>query len=319
MAGLAIVCTAPVATAEPSELTGLRARLDKLVNEGDFSAALKVSQSMVARSAAIHGAGHLETARCMLEEASLHMALGEYGEATRLYGRALGIRESQLGVQDTSVADILVKNAESLHADSQTDQAIAVLRRAIAIREEKLGADHADTADAVNRLGVCFFAKEEHEDAAALFERCLVIREKSLGPLHPDTAQALTNLSRVYRERENYEKAKMLVVRAYGIRSEAFGKDHELTVDSVDDMGLIWFLEENYEGAEKCFGRVLEFRRGHFGDDDPQVPRTVNLLVAAYRAQGKEAEAVALEGEFDSTKGDAAATPEDAVKEIIKK
>jgi tetratricopeptide (TPR) repeat protein len=307
------------ARAEPTDLGSLRQRLDALVGKGDLEGAIRVAQTVVARVTALHGPDHLETARSLSIEANLHAAIGSHLEALRLYTRALAIRESQLGPHDPSVADVLVASAEILTVGARLGDAVPLLQRAITIREDKLGPNHPDTADALNRLGVCLFAKAEYNEAAMFFERCLVIQEKTLGPMHPDTAQALTNLSSVYRERENYEKAKMLVARAYAIRSEAFGKEHEWTVDSVDDMGLIRLLEGNYEGAEKCFGRVLEFRRSHFGDDDPQVPRTANLLIAAYRAQGKEAEAAALESEFDSVKGDAAATPEDAVEEIIEK
>ena len=304
------------ARAEPTDLASLRQRLGVLVAKGDQEGALRVAQTVVARVTALHGPDHLETARSLCNEANLHAAIGSYLEAQRLYTRALAIRESQLGPHDPAVADVLVASAGVLQVDARHGDAIPLLQRAIGIREEKLGLNHPDTADALNRLGVCLFAKEEYTQAATFFERCLVIQEKTLGPMHPDTAKALTNLSSVYRERENYEKAKMLVVRAYAIRSEALGKEHELTVDSVDDLGMIWFLEGNYEGAEKCFGRVLEFRRGHFGDDDPQVPRTANLLIAAYRAQGKEAEAAALEQSFASAEPDSTPTGEDAPKEI---
>jgi len=307
------------ARAEPTDLASLRQRVGVLVGEGDQEGALRVAQTVVARVTALHGPDHLETARSLCDEANLHAAIGSYLEAQRLYTRALAIRESQLGPHDPSVADVLLASAEVLQVDSRHGDAIPLLQRAITIREDKLGPKHPGTADALNELGVCLFVKEEYNEAATVFERCLVIQEKTLGPMHPDTARALTNLGHVYRQRENYEKAEMLVVRAYGIFSEAFGKDHEVTVDSVDDMGLIWFLEGNYEGAEKCFGRVLEFRRSHFGEDDPQITCTANLLIAAYRAQGKEAEADALEQVFASTKTDSTPTGEDTPKEINNK
>lgn len=308
---LAAACAAVPATADTTDLARLRSRLSVLIANGDNEEALKLAQTVVTRVTAIHGPDHLETARCLCDEARLNADVGSYLEALRLYARATSIRESQLGLNDPSVADLLVASAGVLQADARSEEAAPLLRRALAIREEQLGAGHPDTADTLNQLGVCLFAQEAYDEAGALFERCLVIREKILGPMHPNTAQALTNLGVVYREREHYEKAKMLVFRAFAIRSKALGKDHEDTVDSIDDLGMIWLLEENYEGAEQCFKRVLDFRRSQFGDDDPLVPRTAQLLIAAYRAQGKEDTAAALERDL-GTATDTAVPDRDA-------
>lgn len=304
------------ARAEPTDLASLRQRLDALVLKGDHEAALKVAQAVVTRVTVLHGPDHIETARCLFETANLHAEVGSYLEAERLYSRALRIREVELGPVDSAVADILVASAAALHADARDDEAAPLLRRAIKIREDNLGTSHPDTGEAVNQLGVCLFAKEAYQEAGAAFEQCLLIFEKTFGPAHPNTAQALTNLASVYRERGSYEKAKMLINRAFAIRRQAFGDDHEDTVDSIYDMGLIWFLEGSYESAEQGFTVVLRFRRRNFGDSDPQVAHIATMLIASYRAQDKEAEATALEREFDSLEGNASPLPNDAGTEI---
>jgi tetratricopeptide (TPR) repeat protein len=286
------------ATADPTDLVGLDQRLRALVNKGDNAAALKVAQSLVSSVTAIHGADHLETARCLCEEARLHAANGSYSDAVRIYHTALGIREKRLGSEDPSVADVLVAIAETLQADARSEEATSMLRRAVAIREDKLGAEHQDTADALNRLGASLFSNDKYVEAGTCFERCLVAYENTLGPTHLDTALALSNLSVVHQERDNYKIAQLLEQRAFAIRQELLGKDHEDTVGSSYRLGILLFIEGNNEQSERLLAHVLAFRKSRFGAEDPQLPEIARLLIAIYRAQHKQSEAMSLEQEF---------------------
>ncbi len=123
----------------------------------------------------------------------------KYGEAEKLYRRALAIFERAYGRNHHDVAVTLNNLAALYQAQGIGTKPEPLYRRALAIKEKLLGPDHPDVAMTLNNLGVFYRAIGKFADARLCSERAAGIFEKALGASHPKVATALWNYAGLLR------------------------------------------------------------------------------------------------------------------------
>jgi len=99
---------------------------------------------------------------------------------------------------DLREADALNRQAEQLHKQGRTAEAIPLAEKMLAIYEKNLGPDDPKVARSLNNLAFLYMTTGAYTKAEPLFTRALAIAEKALGPEHPDVATCLSNLAGVY-------------------------------------------------------------------------------------------------------------------------
>ena len=197
-----------------------------------------------------------------------------YGEAERLYERALGISERQLGGEHPDTAGSLNNLAGLYESQGRYEEAEPLYERALEIRERQLGGEHPDTATSLNNLAALYRGQGRYEEAEPLLKRALGIYERQLGEEHPETARGLNNLAGLYHDLGRIEDAERLFRRALAIREHVLGPEHPDTANSLFWLAYSHHQWRQYERAQPLYERALAIRERALGPDHPD---TLNL------------------------------------------
>jgi tetratricopeptide (TPR) repeat protein len=228
----------------------------------------------------------IETARLFNQVGLYLKTRAEYGQAKKMYERALAIGEATLSPDHPNVATWLNNLGNVLQDQGDLAGAKALYERALAIDETALGSDHPNVASRLNNLGNVLQDQGDLAGAKALYERALAIDETALGPDHPDVAIDLNNLGEVLREQSDLAAAKILFERAIAIGEAAFGPDHPQVATFANNLGLVLQAQNELAGAKTLFKRALAINEAAFGLNHPNVAIRLNNLGGVLRAQG---------------------------------
>jgi tetratricopeptide (TPR) repeat protein len=93
--------------------------------------------------------------------------LERYEKAERLYQRALAIRSTAPGVQQTDLADSLIGLGRLYVVKDEFGKAEPLFKQALSILQKVLGPDHLAVADLLDDLADLYVATQRDEEAAA--------------------------------------------------------------------------------------------------------------------------------------------------------
>ncbi len=137
-------CTgAPRAQGE-EDLDALNRQVGELHAKGKKAEALTLAKHYVVLTASRYGDDSLDYATAATWLACLYQAAGEDAEAEKLFKRALLIREKLLGSDNAQVAASLRNLASLYKAEGRGDEAAPLFERAAAIRAKAQGSDALD-------------------------------------------------------------------------------------------------------------------------------------------------------------------------------
>ena len=114
--------------------------------------------------------------------------LTRFDECEALLGKALKLREANLGLDAPEVAIALNNLAQLLKDTNRLAEAEPLMRRALAIDEQSYGAEHPEVAIRLNNLAALLQATNRLAEAEPLMRRALAIDEQSYGAEHPVVA-----------------------------------------------------------------------------------------------------------------------------------
>lgn len=224
--------------------------------------------------------------------AAVHQLQGTYAEAVRLFGRALEIRERELGPTHPEVASALNNLGETYRLQGDIETSLRLQERALAIYEEQLGPDHPNVAASLNNLGLIREARGELELARGLYERAMKIREEQLGPDHIDVAVPLSNLSNVRDSQGAHDEAQRLLERAVAIHEKALGTEHPRLASLLVNLAAIHLEQRRFDAAQPLAERALRITASALGPDHPDVAYSLDMLGALALARGRPADAI---------------------------
>ncbi|BBD57794.1 peptidase-like protein [Nostoc sp. HK-01] len=287
-------------TYSPEEQTALQEanelsqQVDKLYQEGKYSAAIPLAERVLAIREKVLGKEHPDVATSLNNLAYLYSAQGKYQQAETVYLRALAITEKVLGKEHPDVATSLNNLAYLYSEQGNYQQAELLYLRALAIREKVLGKEHPDVALSLNNLAELYRVQGKYQQAEPLYLRSLAILEKVLGKEHPDVATSLNNLAALYHAQGKYQQAEPLYQRALAITEKLLGKAHPSVATSLNNLAYLYFAQGNYQQAEPLYQRALAITEKLLGKEHPYVARSLNNLAALYQAQGNYQQAELL-------------------------
>jgi non-specific serine/threonine protein kinase/serine/threonine-protein kinase len=239
-----------------------------------------------------------------LVEASLHLLAdvyfnqGRLEQASDLYQRALAIKLKIYEPDHPLIAESHFALGRVRAAEGRVDEALTHLQTGIALVERSLGATHINLSRGLQPLGTLLANNGRWEEAAAAFRRLLEVYEAAVGPEHPWVSQALNNLGWVLSDGlADYAQAEPLLRRAVAI----------LPVDSESQYSAgvaRWTLanclrdQHRHGEAQLYYEQALDLTGGTAGarpTGDPQLPALIADYARSLRADGREADAAALE------------------------
>src|ERR687885_1299927 len=211
-------------SAELEEVKQLIQQVNQLQKQGQYSAAIPLTERILVILEKNLGAEHPLIATSLNNLAYLYDEQGNYSQAEPLLQRALAIREKVLGKEHPAVATSLNNLAGLYQEQGNYSQAELFYQRALAIKEKVLGKEHPDVAESLNNLAALYSYMGNYSQAEPLFQRSLAILEKVLGKEHPNVAFNISNLAGLYWAQGDITRALEFAIRNTNI------EEHNLAV-----------------------------------------------------------------------------------------
>ena len=292
----------------------------KAQQEGDYVAAIKAGEAVIAIERQLLGDNHpeligtiafladCEEAREMWDAAwtrredVLARTINAYGDAdyrvidARQASKHLSILKNLTREQLQSLTEAKRANGMivKLYREGKFDAGIKLAKTNLKLREAILGHEHTDTATSLNNLAGLHQQLANYAAAEPLYKRALKIMEKALGPDHPVTAQSLNYLGRLYISQGNYAAAEPLYRRALKIRERALESNHPDTAESLNNLAVLYMHQSNHTAAEPLLHQALKVREDALGPNHPDTAQGLNNLAHFYGSQGNYAAAEPL-------------------------
>jgi tetratricopeptide (TPR) repeat protein/tRNA A-37 threonylcarbamoyl transferase component Bud32 len=261
-----------------------------------------LQQQALAAEEKEHGPESPDLASILSSLGGLYAGRGELDKAEPLLQRALAIREKVLGPANPAVAETL-NNLGILRAtQGKYAEAEPLFRRGLAIREAALPPDHPDVAANLEALAVLALRQRRYAEAEPLQRRAVAIQEKTLGPGHPKLGYSLSNLAWICASLGKREEAETLFRRALAVREKALGPNHPEVAKSLSDLASFYVEGKRAGEAGPLFRRALDIQERELSPAHPSLLETLERYAPLLRAQGKKAEAAALEARIAAAK-----------------
>lgn len=184
------------------------------------------------------GAGDLAAADALNEIGVISKFLGRYGEAERVYRRALPIIEAA-DPESPDVATLLHNLGGLAHARGDFEAGEPLSRRSVELRTASLGADHPTTAADRAAWGALLEGLGRLDEAEAAYREALAVFERRLGPDSIEVAFTLASLGSVLHSRGEHTASEAAYRRAIAIRERTLGSSHPDLAVVLHNLGML--------------------------------------------------------------------------------
>jgi serine/threonine protein kinase/tetratricopeptide (TPR) repeat protein len=180
----------------------------------------------------------------------------------------------------------VVRQAEVLRKQGETDQAAKLLQQAIEWSGRGQNTDSLTTAALQNNLAETVYAQGDYGRTAQMYQRSLKVIESRLGTDHPYVLQSRANLAGAYQSLGEYQKAEPLYRQNLSVQQTKLGGEHPEVAASLNNLGVLYHIEGRYQDAQPLYQRALTIYRKNRGEDDTVAQELNNLgLLAASQAR----------------------------------
>lgn len=261
------------------------------VARGDYTAAFEHLDEVVAFREAADDRRALASG--LQERGRLLERMGLYDRALDDLGRAVTLREAELGPDDGATLMALTYVGMLLTKVGDYDGAAVALERALVGREAALGSDHPNVGQTLTSLGTLYLHSGSPERALSMHQRAYAIFEARLGPGHRQTAAAMNNLALTHQELGQREAAAELLLRACDAVAAAQGADHPDTATTLNNLSVLYREMGRTDEAVALGERALAIRRNALGEDHVDVAESLHNLARLHQDLGRLDEALA--------------------------
>jgi len=234
--------------------------------------------------------------------AILRAKQGKYAEAEPLFMRVLRIEEKEYGPDHPQVGFAYNNLAIAYKLQKKYADAEPMYRRALEIQEKVLGLKHPDVARSLNNLANLYMEQKRYPEAEPLYQRSLQISEEALGPEHFDIGRCLDNLATLYANQNRYPEAEKMYRRSLAIKEKALGPAAHEVGTGLHHLANLYRDQRLFDKAEPLYRRSLSILEKLLDPQHPDVRDLARDFAAFLRAEGREADAAALEAKYGPLK-----------------
>lgn len=263
-------------------------------NAGQYTKATLLAIDNWELASTTFGHEHPNTLSSIQNLAGLYQSQGLYGDAERLFLRALAVSERVLGEEHPETIFAVNNLAVVYKSQGRYDEAAPLQLQALVISERVFGEEHPETITAVNNLAILYQSLGNYGEAKPLLLRALAVREQVLGKEHPRTLVSVHNLARLYQHQGRYDQAEPLYSRALAARERVLGEEHPDTLISIGSLAGMHQSQGRYGDAEPLYLRTLAASERVLGQEHPITLTTINNLAGLYYSQGRYSDAEPL-------------------------
>jgi serine/threonine protein kinase len=201
----------------------------------------------------------------------LYEYMGEPEEAERLFRRALGILQRQLGENDLTQIHGLHSLGDLLSRQGRFEEGQALLHRAIRILSASLGTRHPRTVGSELHLAGSLMRQRRFAEAEELIRDVSDVWTTAYGPEHPSVGTATLMLGQSLAGQRRFDEAEDLVRRAREIRANALGERSLMIGLTLTDLGDVVRQKGDIDRARSIYREGREILLEHLEPEHPQV------------------------------------------------
>jgi eukaryotic-like serine/threonine-protein kinase len=234
-------------------------------------------------------------------------ALGNYGDAERMYRTALEVNRQRPGGDNIAVAYLLGHIAGVVGNQGRNAEAETLEREALALWKKLGGEESPHVADTLDRLAMVYLRQSQNApgpasqkllmEAEALEHEALRLRRKSIDNEGFNTARSLGNLALVLGAQRRQSKAEPIIRETLAIHRKLLGNENLTVAMWLINLGDCLMWQGKHDEADRLFREGLAIRRRLSGNEHPDVAYSLSHLAKMLQRQGKPAETEKLERE----------------------
>lgn len=217
-------------------------------------------------------------AHALSNMALIHKTELEFGKATALLKRALGLKY----VDERTRAGTIHNLGATYFEMGQRNKAEQMFEAAVS-EYERLNAT-AELAPALTYLAKIAAGRSDVARAESLLNRALDTRKQAFGPTHINVAITLTDLGTFETERGRHERAVAHFEQAMAMVEPVLGVDHLFLAPMLFRYAEAKQKQDRYEEALALYERTMRILERHYG---PEHPRLAQVFINASRCASK--------------------------------
>lgn len=246
--------------------------------QGDFAAAHKARQEVIAIASELHGPSNWRTADAGRALEDLERWIGWDAQSRRQ-----ALEADQLNVQVRR----LVQQGRDL-------EALPMAQRVNSLRKTLLTENHPLYAESLNNLAFLYQDLGNYSLALPLHLQARDLRKKLLTENHPNYADSLSNLASLYRVTGDYAKALPLYIQSRDLQKKLQTENHPDYATSLNNLAFMYHHMGDYAQALPLYLQARDLRKRLLTEKHPEYATSLNNLAMLYMAVGDHASALPL-------------------------
>ena len=219
-------------------------------------------------------------------------SLGQYGEASNLYHKALAMILQDRGEWH---ADAALRYAQMGNANDRVQQfrnGEPFHRRALKIWLRDLGAQSHLVAAGYDNLALNLYYQRKNDEAGENARKGMAIWEKIRGKNHPDTATSYNNLALILDAQGDLTGSEALMRQALAINIKLLGKGHPQAIMMQENLAGNLAAQKKFDEALKIMDFTLAMRISGMPKGHPDLPLAYDKLGNMYADASRHEEAL---------------------------
>jgi serine/threonine-protein kinase len=234
----------------------IRALGHVLQERGQYAAAIAALQEAVSLSDA-DGSTDPGLAIALHDLANAHFYAGQYGDATALNQRVLGLYRARHGDRHPLVAAGLINLGAIEFERGRYADAERYYREALSIVRHWYGSDHPEVAADLTMLARALVYQKRIGEAVPLLDQALAIRERVYGPNHPQVASSLNELGNIAVQQNQPGEAERRFSRMVEVYKAAYDDHHYLIATAQSNLASVYMSRGENQRAETLFREAI--------------------------------------------------------------
>ncbi len=215
---------------DPGTLEAATFLAQSLFSNGQFQAALPVTEDALVRTRQRYGPEHTNTLALIRDQATVLDALGRHAEALRLREENLAAWRKVLGLDHRETVWAMENLEVSYYSLGLYEQSRPLQEEVVALSRKVLGPEHPVTLRRLGNLGVDYKVAGRTVEAIQHLEDTLEKQRRVLGPEHPFTIHTMQTLSGCYFDLGRRPEALQLREQVLALFRKALGPEHSDTI-----------------------------------------------------------------------------------------
>ena len=229
-------------------------------SQGEYTKALKFSQSSLRISKKIFGTNHHQTAVSYSNLAYIYEKISKFEEAKKYNLVALKIFKKLYGENNLAVATTYNNLAFLYSSTGNYYQSLELYKKSLKIDKELSDDKSSSISITLNNIGELYSILGEYPKAMQNYQDALAIDIQNYGETHTVTAYSYNNIAQIHELLEDYQRAQKYYQKALDIAQAKLHKNHPFLSTLHGNLGNLYYVMEEDKKSFQEHKKALDIR-----------------------------------------------------------